>query len=60
MNPKPIKLNGNAGNVYMFKQEYLEDPTKREEANTLLSGYVKEYNDLLKSNPTLGKKLKIV
>jgi hypothetical protein len=58
MNPKPIKLNGSAGNVYIFKQEYLEDPTKREEANTLLSGYVKEYNELLKSNPTLGKKIK--
>jgi hypothetical protein len=58
MNPKPIKLNGNAGNVYIFKQEYLEDPTKREEANTLLTGYVKEYNELLKSNTTLGDKIK--
>lgn len=58
MNPRPIKLKGSGEDVYVFKQEYLEDLTKREEANSLLSGYVKEYNDLLKSNKTLGKKIK--
>ena len=58
LNPRPIRLNNSTENFYIFKQEYIEDPTKREEAKTLLSGYIEEYNKLLKSNKTLGKKIK--
>ena len=54
MNPKPIKLKGTGEEVYIFKQEYLENPTIKQEANTLLEGLVNEFNKLLGSNPTLG------
>jgi hypothetical protein len=56
MNPKPIVLKGSDDVVYIFKSEYLKNPTKRQEANSLLSGYTSGFNSLLANNPTLGKK----
>jgi hypothetical protein len=55
MNPKPIKLKGTGEEVYIFKQEYVNNPTIKQEANTLLEGLVNEFNKLLAANPTLGK-----
>jgi hypothetical protein len=54
MNPNPIILKGGGQEVYIFKQEFIENPTKKEEGNSFLSAYIKEFNTLLGSNPTLG------
>jgi hypothetical protein len=54
MNPKPIILKGSGQEVYTFKQEFVNNPTKREEANSFLSAYTIDFNALLASNPTLG------
>jgi hypothetical protein len=54
MNPKPIILKGGGQEVYMFKQEFINNPTKREEGVSFLNAYVTEFNALLASNPTLG------
>jgi hypothetical protein len=54
MNPKPIILKGSGQEVYMFKQEFIDNPTKKEEAKSFLSAYTIDYNALLASNPTLG------
>jgi len=53
LNPKPIILKSGE-KVYGFKQNVLDDPTIREPAKSLLSGYTIEYNKLLATNPTLG------
>ena len=58
MNPKPIILKGTGEEVFIFKQEFLENQTIRQESNTFLSGYVTDFNKLLETNPTLGKKSK--
>jgi hypothetical protein len=54
MNRKPIILKGSGQEVFMFKQEFIDNPTKREEANTFLSAYTIDFNSLLAANPTLG------
>jgi len=54
MNPKPIILQGSGQEVYVFKQEFIDNPTKKEEAKSFLSAYTIDYNALLASNPTLG------
>jgi hypothetical protein len=54
MNPKPIILKGSGQEVYMFKQEFINNPTKKEEAKSFLSAYTIDFNALLASNPTLG------
>ena len=54
MNPSPIILNGSGQEVYVFKQEFINNPTKKEEAKTLLSGYTTAFNKILAENPTLG------
>ena len=54
LNPKPIILNNNGGKVYAFKEEYLDDITKRALAKSELSGYTFQYNTVLAANPTLG------
>jgi hypothetical protein len=55
MNPKPIILKGTGQEVYYFKQEFINNPTKRAEAISLLSAYTIDYDvKVLASNPTLG------
>jgi hypothetical protein len=54
MNPKPIILKGTGQEVYVFKQEFINNPTKKEEANSFLSAYTIDFNSLLATNPTLG------
>ncbi len=54
MNPKPIILKGTGQEVYYFKQEFVNNPTKKEEAKTFLSAYTTDFNTLLASNPTVG------
>lgn len=54
MNPKPIILKGTGQEVYYFKQEFLSNPAKREEAKSFLSAYTTDFNALLAENPTLG------
>jgi len=52
INPKPfIGIDGTY--YYAYKQE-VED-SKQDEIFTKMSGKIKEYNDVLDSNPTLGK-----
>jgi hypothetical protein len=46
LNPKPIILKSGE-KVYGFKQNVLDDPTIREPAKSLLSGYTIEYNKLI-------------
>ena len=55
LNPKPIILNVTGEEVYIFKNEFIKNPTVKEEAKTFLEGYVKDFNKILESNPTLGK-----
>jgi hypothetical protein len=50
MNPKPIILKGSGQEVYMFKQEFINNPTKKEEAKSFLSAYTIDFNALLASN----------
>ena len=55
MNPKPIILKGTNQEVYIFKQEFIDNPTKKEEAKSLLSAYTIDFNvNVLGPNPTLG------
>ena len=54
MNPKPIILKGSGQEVFMFKKEFINNPTRKEEANSFLSAYTIDFNSLLASNPTLG------
>ena len=54
LNPKPIILNGKGEEVYNFKQEFIDNPTKRAEAVSFLSAYTIDFNNLLAKNPTLG------
>ena len=54
LNPKPIILQGTGQEVYNFKQEFINNPTKRAEAISFLSAYTIDFNALLASNPTLG------
>ena len=54
LNTKPIVLNNNGGKVYAFKNEYLEDITKRSAAKSFLNEIVIKTNVLLAENPTLG------
>ena len=54
LNPKPIILNGTNQEVYIFKQEYIDNPTKREEAKGFLSSFTVDFRALLANNPTLG------
>ena len=54
LNPKPIILKGTGQEVYNFKQEFINNPTKRAEAISFLSAYTIDFNALLASNPTLG------
>ena len=58
MNPKPIILKGTNQEVYIFKQEFINNQTKKEEAKSFLSAYTIDFNALLASNPTLGKSSK--
>ena len=53
LNPKPIILQGTGQEVYNFKQEFINNPTKRAEAISFLSAYTIDFNALLASNPTL-------
>jgi len=53
LNPKPIVLKDKSY-VFTFKDNILKDPTAKQSAKTLLSGYTTEYNKLLAENPTLG------
>ena len=57
MNPKPIVLV-TGEYVYTFKNEYLTPANAqvRVTAKSLLSGQTTNYNNLLASNPVLGKK----
>ena len=54
MNPKPIILKGTGQEVYFFKEEFIKNPTKQEEAITKLKASILEYNSRLAENPTLG------
>jgi hypothetical protein len=54
LNPKPIILQGSGQEVYNFKQEFLDNPTKRAEAVSFLSAYTIDFNSILAKNPTLG------
>jgi hypothetical protein len=54
LNPKPIILQGTGQEVYNFKQEFLDNPTRRAEAVSFLSAYTIDFNTLLAKNPTLG------
>jgi len=54
LNSKPIILQGTGQEVYNFKQEFLDNPTKRAEAVSFLSAYTIDFNALLAENPTLG------
>ncbi len=54
MNPKPIILKGTGQEVYYFKQEFIDNQTKKSEAISRLSAYTTDFNALLAANPTLG------
>ena len=54
MNPSPIILKGTGQEVFYFKQEFIDNPTKKEEGKTFLSAYTTDFNALLAANPTLG------
>jgi hypothetical protein len=53
LNPKPFILKETGQKIYAFKNDY--DITKKPLAKTELAGIIKEYNDVLNSNPTLGE-----
>ena len=56
LNPRPIILKGSGENVYVFKQELINDYAKRIAADNQLKDWVQKFNKLLENNPTLGKK----
>ena len=58
LNPKPIILKGTGQEVYYFKEEFINNPTKRAEGISFLSAYTIDFNSLLATNPTLGVKSK--
>ena len=54
LNSKPIILNGNDAEVYVFKKEFYENSLKKNEAKTNLERIISSYSKLLGDNPTLG------
>jgi hypothetical protein len=54
LNPKPIVLNNNGGNVYTFKKEILDDISERSKVKSFLSAITTTSNTILANNKTLG------
>jgi hypothetical protein len=54
MNTKPVILKGTGQEVYIFRQEYIDDPVKKQDAASKLSGMTTDFNKLLADNQTLG------
>jgi hypothetical protein len=54
MNPNPIILKGTNQEVYIFKQEFIDNLLKKGEGTSRLSGYTQSFNTLLSENKTLG------
>jgi hypothetical protein len=54
LNPNPIILKGTNQEVYIFKQEFIDNLLKKGEGTSRLSGYTQSFNTLLSENKTLG------
>ena len=54
INPKPIILKGTNEEVYVFKQEVIDDLLVKGQATSLLSGETTGFNKVLAGNSTLG------